>query len=91
MTVDTIPYVAGTTADDLGEWLPAELQDLPLGDGSILRALICRLGAGKWQWSISSLDGESGELICTGVERTSARARQTVASELTKCLENAIA
>ena len=75
---------------NLPEWLAAEFLDTPLANDLVLRALVCRLGAGKWQWSICSLSGESGELISIGVEKTAAAARLMATSELAKCLEDAI-
>jgi hypothetical protein len=90
MIVDIAPHAA--TEVEFPEWSAAEFLDTPLADGLVLRALICRLGARKWQWSISSLRGDdSGELICAGLEKTSAAARETIASELMKCLDDAIA
>jgi hypothetical protein len=74
----------------LSDWSAAEFLDTLLGDGLILRALVCRLGAGKWQWSISSMAGDSGELICRGIEITSARAREMAAAEVIKCLDDPI-
>jgi|HubBroStandDraft_4_1064222.scaffolds.fasta_scaffold261254_2 hypothetical protein len=88
MIVDTLPRAAVDV--DLADWSAAEFLDAPQADGLALRALICRLGAGKWQWSITSLDGDSGALICAGLEKTIAEARETAASELVKCLENPI-
>jgi len=73
MIVDTVPRTAIDI--DLTGWAAADFLDIPHADGLVLRALVCRLGAGKWQWTVSSLDGDSGELICTGIEKTSAGAR----------------
>jgi hypothetical protein len=89
MPLDTAPRASIDV--DLLDWSAAEFLDTPHADGLILRALVCRLGAGKWQWSISSLDGGNGALICAGFEKTIAEARETAASELIKCLENPIA
>jgi hypothetical protein len=72
------------------EWQAAEVLDTPLPNDLKLRALVCRLGAGRWQWSISSLDGERGELISAGIEKTAAAARLMAASEIAKCVENAL-
>ena len=80
-------------ADDLSlpEWTAAEVLDTPLPDHQTLRALVCRLGANRWQWSLSSLDGdERGELISAGVEQTAAAARQMATAEIAKCLESAL-
>jgi hypothetical protein len=74
---------------NLPRWSAAEFLDTPYADGLVLRALICRLGAGKWQWSILSIDGDrDGELISIGTENTVAEARCTAASELDKCIRN---
>jgi hypothetical protein len=90
MTVDVVPQGALTVAD-LPEWSVAEFLDTPLAGGLVLRALVCRLGARRWQWSVCSLDGdESGALICAGLERTSAAARDTAAAELLKCLGDSV-
>jgi hypothetical protein len=88
MTVETARHAA--IDDDLSDWSVAEFLDTPLADGLILRALVCRLGAGKWQWSISSMGVGIGELISMGVESSAAGARLTAASEIEKCLDNAI-
>ncbi len=73
---------------DLYEWSGAEVLDTPVSGELVLRALVCRLAAGKWQWSISSCDGERGELISSGIEKTVVAARQMATSEIAKCLEN---
>jgi hypothetical protein len=86
MAVDIAPRASGGAR--LSEWSAAEFADTLFADGLVLRALICRLGVGEWQWSISSLDGDRGELICIGTEKSSAKARRTVASEMAKCLED---
>jgi hypothetical protein len=71
----------------LPAWSAAKFLDMQVG-GVTLRALICRLGAGKWHWSIISLEGDGGALICAGLERTLATARETVSVELAKCLDD---
>jgi hypothetical protein len=71
---------------ELLAWKTAQFLDMPGAGGVILRTLICQLGADKWHWSISSLEGESGALICSGLEKTLDTARETVGSELAKCL-----
>ena len=78
-------------ADDaqLHEWSAAEVLDAPLADDQTLRAMVCRLGANRWQWTVSSLDHDRGELISVGIERTAAAARQTATVEIAKCLESA--
>ena len=77
-----------SVAADLAEWSAAEVLDTPFSDGLMLRALVCRLGAGKWQWSITSLDGDRGELIGIGLEKSLAAARAMATMEITKCLDN---
>jgi hypothetical protein len=84
-----VTEIAHTTEFSLPQWSAAEFLDMPFADGLLLRALICRLGAGKWQWSIMSIDGDrGGELIGVGTEKTVAEARQTAASELDKCIRD---
>jgi hypothetical protein len=76
---------------DLPDWSAAEVLDAPLPDDQTLRAVVCRLGAHRWQWSLSSLDGdERGELISAGVAKTAAAAREMATAEITKCLESAL-
>lgn len=79
-------------AEDLSlhEWSAAEVLDTPLADDQKLRAIVCRLGAHRWQWTVSSLDRDRGELISVGIERTAAAARHTATVEITKCLESGI-
>ena len=80
-----------TTDFTLPHWSAAEYLDMPFVDGTILRALICRLGAGKWQWTILSIDGENGDVIGIGATKTVAEARLTAASELDKCTRDPFA
>jgi len=79
-----------SVAADLAEWSAAEVLDTPFSDGLTLRALVCRLSAGKWQWSIISLDGDNGELISIGLEKSLAAARAMATAEVAKCLDNPI-
>jgi hypothetical protein len=72
------------------QWSAAEILDTPLPDNTTLRALVCRLSAGRWQWSILSLGRDCGELICSGIEHSAIAARETVAAEIVKCLEDPI-
>ncbi|HXC29788.1 MAG TPA: hypothetical protein VNV38_17660 [Stellaceae bacterium] len=84
------PAQAGDLA--LAEWSAAEVLDTPLAHDQTLRAIVLRLGAHKWQWSVSSIDGdESGELISAGIEKTAAAARETATSEIAKCVESPLA
>ena len=77
------------TEFSLPHWSAAEFLDTPYADGLVLRALICRLGIGKWQWSIMSIDGDrGGELISVGTEKTVMDARRTAAGELDKCIRD---
>jgi hypothetical protein len=83
---------AQTSDLDLSAWSSAEVLDTPLAEDHTLRAIVLRLGAHKWQWSISSMDSdERGELISAGTERTADAARRQAASEITKCLESPLA
>ncbi|HTW54032.1 MAG TPA: hypothetical protein VME45_19250 [Stellaceae bacterium] len=76
---------------DLPAWAAAEVLDAPLPDDQTLRAVVCRLGAHKWQWSLTSLDGdERGELICAGIAKSAAAAREMATVEIAKCLESAL-
>ena len=77
-----------TTGMSLPEWAAAEVLDTPLADDSLLRAVICRLAAGKWQWSILSIEAERGALISSGVEKSIAAARQAATCEIAKCIED---
>jgi hypothetical protein len=77
-----------TTTFTLPRWSAAEFLDMPYTDGLMLRALICRLTPGKWQWSVMSIDGDRGELIGSGTAGSLADARATAASELDKCMRD---
>jgi hypothetical protein len=88
MTIETVSR--SDIGVGLSDWSAAEFLDMPLADGNILRALVCRLGAGRWQWSISSMHADSGELISIGVENSVAAARRVAASEIEKCLDSAV-
>src|SRR5258708_2934005 len=88
MIVDVIP-AAQAPQLDLSEWSAAEFLDVELSDGLVLRTLICRLAARRWQWSISSIDGDRGDLICAGIGNSVIAARRTATSELAKCVEDA--
>lgn len=72
----------------LPQWAAAEFLDVPYAEGPVLRALICRLSAGRWQWSIMTVGDDSGEIISTGTERSVTGARQAAASEIDKCIHN---
>jgi hypothetical protein len=69
------------------EWSAAEILDMPFSDDLLLRALVCEMDGGMWQWSVSSLDGAQGELISAGEEKSAAAARRMATSEIAKCLE----
>ena len=72
----------------LPAWSAAEFLDTAYENGLMLRAVICRLGPGQWQWSVMTLANDRGELISTGMERSIANARQTAASEIEKCIQD---
>lgn len=72
----------------LPRWSTAEFIDIPYAGGLVLRALICRLGPNKWQWSVMSIDGDHGEVIGIGIARSRAEARAITASELDKCMRD---
>jgi hypothetical protein len=74
----------------LPQWSAAEVLDTFLSSNLTLRALVCRLAAARWQWSILSIDGERGELISVGVAPSLTAARGAAATEITKCVENAL-
>lgn len=80
--------VSRTTEFSLPLWSAAEYLDTPFSDGLVLRALICRLESGRWQWCIMSIRAEGGEVIGLGSERTVEKARQTAAAELDKCIRD---
>jgi hypothetical protein len=77
-----------TMAFTLPRWSTAEFLDIPYARGLMLRALICRLGPNKWQWSVMSIDGNYGEVISIGTARSRAEARATTACELDKCMRD---
>jgi len=70
-----------STAFNLPQWSAAEVLDVPF-DGLVLRALVCRLAPGKWQWSVMSIDRDWGELIGIGNEGSQAQASATAACEI---------
>ena len=90
MSVAILPRaISAATVDfDSHAWSSAKFFDEPLGDGFTLRALVCPIEGGRWQWSISSFDGVRGELISTGIETSAARARRMATSEIAKCVED---
>ena len=88
MIADVIRAVQVPHQLDLSEWSTAEFLDVQLSDGLVLRALVCQLGAGEWQWTISSIEGDRGDLICAGKEQSAISARLMARSELAKCLED---
>lgn len=75
------------TAFNLPQWSAAEFLDMPF-DGLVLRALVCRLAPGKWQWSVMSIDRDRGELIGIGNEGSQAQASATAACEIDKCMRD---
>jgi len=89
MSVDVLAP-SRTTALDSAAWSEAQIFDTQITPDLTVRALVCRLPAGSWQWCISSIDGDGGAMISLGVERTAAAARRVAADEVAKSLENAI-
>jgi hypothetical protein len=87
MIVD-IAYQPRAAALDHADWSKAEVLDTPVSGQLVLRAVVCRLPSGTWQWSISSQEGQRGELISSGAETTAAAARQAAMDEITKCIED---
>jgi hypothetical protein len=79
------------TSFTLPSWTAAEFLDTPYADGSMLRALICRLSPSRWQWCVMSLADDRGEVISLGTETTLGAARQTAAGEIEKCIQDALA
>jgi hypothetical protein len=71
-------------------WSEAQFTDQQMTDGLIVRAVVCPLQSGGWQWTVSSLDRFGGEVISVGVETSAAKARLTAASEIEKCIEDPI-
>jgi hypothetical protein len=75
-----------TMAFTLPRWSTAEFLDIPYARGLMLRALICRLGPNKWQWSVMSIDGNYGEVISIGTARSRAkRARPQHPNSISAC------
>lgn len=77
---------ARTAALDVTEWSPAEVLDASLPDDLLLRAIVFRVDAGQWQWSLSAVDHGRGELISSGFEHSAAAARAMATSEIAKCI-----
>ena len=72
-------------------WSAAEFLDAPCAGGFVIRALVCPLEDGVWQWSVISFDTDDrGELISSGSENSATAARRMAASEIAKCVENPI-
>ena len=74
----------------LPKWAAAEVLDTRLTDNLTLRALVCRLAAARWQWSVMSLEGDHGALITAGVSASLNAAREAVATEIAKCVEDGV-
>lgn len=79
-----------TVARASAAWSEAQIFDTRLTPDLTIRALVCRLPDGCWQWCLNSIDGESGAIIALGVAESAAAARRTAADEIAKCLESAI-
>jgi hypothetical protein len=79
-------YGAMPAEPNLPPWSDAEVLDVPIPDGIMLRAVACPLAPGKWQWSVMAVDGDRGELISIGIEDNAAAARLTAISEIEKCV-----
>jgi hypothetical protein len=77
-----------TTTFTLPKWSAAEFLDMPYVDGLVLRALVCRLAPGKWQWSVMSIDVDRGELIGIGTEGSLAEASAIATTEIDKCMRD---
>jgi hypothetical protein len=94
MIVDAAPSamrVPSHAVANAPRWSTAEFRDEPCPDGFTLRALVCQLEDGAWQWSVSSLDGEDrGELISSGCAKSVTAARRQAAAEIVKCLQSPI-
>jgi hypothetical protein len=75
----------------LPSWAAAEFLDTPYADGLMLRAVICRLAARRWQWMVISIAEDRGELICLGTAATVDTARRTAAAEIEKCIQDPFA
>jgi len=67
-------------------WSSAQFMDWQFPGGITLRALVCPLEGGKWQWSVISFDGIRGEVIGVGIEQSADGARLIAVSEVAKCL-----
>jgi len=71
--------------DSRRTWSDAEFFDEPFPDGLVLRALVCLLEDGQWEWTINVLGQGKGEMISTGIAKTLAKARQTAIAEIAQC------
>lgn len=74
----------------LPQWSAAEVLETSLSGNLVLRAIICRQSAAQWHWSVLSIEGDRGELISAGIEKSLGAARITATTEITKCVENAL-
>lgn len=72
----------------ISSWTAAEFLDVPCAGGTLLRAVACPLGSGKWQVIVLYLSGPGGEVISTTTAKTAAEARELAASELDKCIHD---
>jgi hypothetical protein len=86
--IDTARHAANL---DRFKWSEAEFCDTPFADDLVLRAMVCQLGTGRWQWSVTSLDGDQGELISIGTASSAVAAQRMAMDEVTKCIGNPLA
>ena len=89
--MSTLTAPAGDTDFALPAWSAAEFLDTPFVDRLTLRAVICRLGPGRWQWIIMNIGKGYGEIIAVGTEASVMEARQTAAAEIEKCVQDPLA
>jgi hypothetical protein len=85
MIVDIDTARRAANLDSL-EWSAAQVCDTPFAGGLTLRAMVCRLATGNWQWSVISLAGDQGELISNGTTNSAAAAQRMAMDEVAKCL-----
>jgi len=87
----SIAEAPAATEFALPSWAAAEFLDTPYTDGLMLRAVICRLAARRWQWMVMSIAEERGEVISLGTAASVSAARRTAASEIEKCIQDPFA
>ena len=73
---------------NLSKWSDAEVLDVPMPDGLLLRAIVGQLATTRWQWSVMAVDGDRSKMISIGDENDATAARSTAISEIEKCVRD---